>query len=533
MFVRLRCFIACIPALFVFFAAPQFSANAEELLLPACQNLYVDSKIGCDIRFSDPLSRPNAINVEVSWPPSVTKELTTYSVRNNSDVTAWLFVITTTELMRNGRQTATQKAIQDDMRKLLAGANPNHAIGLATISDEFSLLARIGSTKNAVDDALKKVTLDGGPMEMYRRLLSALEVLDAYPGASRKALVFLSNGDTEDKEENYFRGLALRLAQSRGIAIFAVGYPTRLPATLQRLDRLAAETNGNYVEADKETRRMPNEFIDTLYAKMDNGGYVTFPIRAQPDIAEPRVVLTANLVGGRSLSAMTTITSYTPRYGIVAWWDRQENWLKYTYGGVGVCSALFLIGLVTMMLRRRNQDGHDDRPITRDSSPMHSGVGATAVLAGDSRGGTMVGGTNNYGSFVGNSARGGGYAGPTTPLTPNQPYGATNILAGNGSGQIYAWLTRADTSEQIPIRETAVRIGRHDDNDLKLEDDSVHRRHAVVHITPQREFVITDLSGAGGNHVFVNGQKVEKRTLRDGDEITLGKVRLRLKMATV
>ncbi|MGO8954773.1 MAG: FHA domain-containing protein [Rhodomicrobium sp.] len=106
--------------------------------------------------------------------------------------------------------------------------------------------------------------------------------------------------------------------------------------------------------------------------------------------------------------------------------------------------------------------------------------------------------------------------------------------AAAGSGAVYAWLERLDASGQkIAVKKTTVTIGRHEDNDLRFEEPTVHRRHAVLHITPQREFIITDLSGAGGNGVKVNSKKVEKAELHDGDVIELSTVRLKFHGASI
>ncbi len=105
---------------------------------------------------------------------------------------------------------------------------------------------------------------------------------------------------------------------------------------------------------------------------------------------------------------------------------------------------------------------------------------------------------------------------------------------GAGPGPVYAWLEKLDGSGQrIAVKATSLRIGRHEDNDLRFEEPEVHRRHAVLHSTPQREFIITDLSGQGGNGVKVNSKKIEKAQLRDGDVVEIGPVRLKFHLASV
>jgi hypothetical protein len=66
------------------------------------------------------------------------------------------------------------------------------------------------------------------------------------------------------------------------------------------------------------------------------------------------------------------------------------------------------------------------------------------------------------------------------------------------------------------------RIGRDEENDLRLADPNVHKNHALIQRTPDAEFVVFDVSGARGNGVFVNGRPTARTRLRDGDTITLG-----------
>ena len=81
----------------------------------------------------------------------------------------------------------------------------------------------------------------------------------------------------------------------------------------------------------------------------------------------------------------------------------------------------------------------------------------------------------------------------------------------------------------IPLRTTNVRIGRHRDNDICLQNDSISRRHALLHFNADnRRFVITDLGGDNG--VIVNKVKQQSHELSDGDLVELGEVRLRFRV---
>lgn len=88
-----------------------------------------------------------------------------------------------------------------------------------------------------------------------------------------------------------------------------------------------------------------------------------------------------------------------------------------------------------------------------------------------------------------------------------------------------------DEADVHRLGGTMVRIGRHEENDIRLTSQTVHRYHAVLHRTPEETFVITDLSGPQGNGVIVNTERVEQAQLAPGDLIELGDVRLRFRMS--
>lgn len=95
-----------------------------------------------------------------------------------------------------------------------------------------------------------------------------------------------------------------------------------------------------------------------------------------------------------------------------------------------------------------------------------------------------------------------------------------------------AWLDIAgQTKSPLPRVQGLVRIGRHDDNDIRLPHTTVHRHHAIIHRTPEAAFIIMDLSGHDGNGVVVNGQRLAEARLKPGDTIQLGEISMRFECA--
>jgi hypothetical protein len=76
----------------------------------------------------------------------------------------------------------------------------------------------------------------------------------------------------------------------------------------------------------------------------------------------------------------------------------------------------------------------------------------------------------------------------------------------------------------IALSREWTRIGRSLAADVRFDDPTVSRRHALIVRHPDGIRVLDDRSLNG---VFVNGKRVEGRTLDDGDEIIVGRYRLR------
>ncbi len=80
------------------------------------------------------------------------------------------------------------------------------------------------------------------------------------------------------------------------------------------------------------------------------------------------------------------------------------------------------------------------------------------------------------------------------------------------------------------VVQQAVKIGKLTSSHLKLDDEGVSRVHAVIELPNAEEVFITDLGSSKGT--IVNGQKVSKVKLQSGDTITLGGMKLIVKIGT-
>ncbi|RMG16838.1 MAG: FHA domain-containing protein, partial [Deltaproteobacteria bacterium] len=69
-----------------------------------------------------------------------------------------------------------------------------------------------------------------------------------------------------------------------------------------------------------------------------------------------------------------------------------------------------------------------------------------------------------------------------------------------------------------------IKIGRLASAHLRLDDEKVSRIHSVVEVGANGEVSIIDMGSAEGT--LVNGERINKGSLKDGDEIRVGDTRI-------
>jgi FHA domain len=96
------------------------------------------------------------------------------------------------------------------------------------------------------------------------------------------------------------------------------------------------------------------------------------------------------------------------------------------------------------------------------------------------------------------------------------PEGATRLLIRKEQGR-----------EIVHVLGRKTSIGRTPDNDLQIDAKYISRHHAVILAGPVHT-VVEDLNSTNG--VLVNGQRVTRQMLQDGDEVVFGRAQYRFAM---
>lgn len=82
-----------------------------------------------------------------------------------------------------------------------------------------------------------------------------------------------------------------------------------------------------------------------------------------------------------------------------------------------------------------------------------------------------------------------------------------------------------EMTRNLTLQEGALSIGRAKDNNLHLRDQTVSAHHARIFTYMDASF-IEDLGSKNGT--FLNGKRIQKHTLRDGDVVKVGQLKLKI-----
>ncbi len=109
---------------------------------------------------------------------------------------------------------------------------------------------------------------------------------------------------------------------------------------------------------------------------------------------------------------------------------------------------------------------------------------------------------------------------PVTPGLDNRLTEARSALEQPGE---YLIFEDGEKLSVVPLTREWTRIGRSLAADVRFDDPTVSRRHALIVRSPDGVRLLDDRSLNG---VYVNGARIDGRVLEDGDEIIVGRYRL-------
>ncbi|MCC7251580.1 FHA domain-containing protein [Hyphomicrobium sp.] len=376
-----------------------------------------------------------------------------------------------------------------------------------TFANDLTVIADSGASKAEFVRQIIAVKPASATVQLYKAAAEAVEAL-AKESGDRKALVILGDGTSDDT--GYGHDQVVTAARDAGVVIHVLGYYDDRAArpNFQKLSRLAEDTGGYAAEVKQgpgAARDFSKDIVTTRFVGeiLENGG--TLSVNLKGPAGAQTLVLSANLTDGQRLETEQKVEiPAPPQPSFETTFQREPepppepgvlDWLADNAVLIGVLAALLGLGAFGAMRYGRGFLGQEEASATAGDAPATEADADLDELTSGSGAGEL-------------------------------------LRDAQGRPVVYGWLEMLDgNASRHPLRTTNVRVGRHRDNDICLQNDSISRRHAVLHYNADtRRFVITDLGG--GNGVIVNRTKYKSRELNDGDMVELGEVRLRFRAET-
>jgi pSer/pThr/pTyr-binding forkhead associated (FHA) protein len=115
---------------------------------------------------------------------------------------------------------------------------------------------------------------------------------------------------------------------------------------------------------------------------------------------------------------------------------------------------------------------------------------------------------------------------PVDPLQ-NSPGAEDDVVVQVGElpaeGAVLIVRSGEQAGDRFVLDADVIRLGRHPDSEIILDDITVSRRHAELARTPEG-YVVTDAGSLNGT--YVNQERIDRAVLHHGDELQIGKFRL-------
>lgn len=85
-----------------------------------------------------------------------------------------------------------------------------------------------------------------------------------------------------------------------------------------------------------------------------------------------------------------------------------------------------------------------------------------------------------------------------------------------------------DKGKSIKVSDTPFTIGRGEDADLSLSDDSISRIHSTI-IYENGKLYITDMESKNGT--YLNGKRIMKEEMKNGDILRIGDTTIKVEIS--
>jgi len=457
----------------------QYGVGIAAPLRASCEATAADDseKIFCQIRAKSGSALTDVEVSQVDGPPVSTRLRPFNWV---IDPVAYYFLVQTSGISRGQMRRMGQ------FLQRTASPVGERIVGISTADGTLVEKAPLGTYRHALDLQARSLTRFMPGVDDSVLLSSVDDAIEkvSKSNADRKAVIILSAASPPDKGVN--EDDIVRQARDNNISLYFISFGENDEAPSGTLKRIGNQTSGGTFDVSSLSDSELLEFASSLLSMHESGFVAKIDAAGLPQTYN--LVVSGELEGqGKVESAPIKLERLTED----GWMIKSQHFLEEHY--VTILAALGL------------------------------GAGALLIVA-------------SIPSFFGVFSRVPApplpaHSAKATPLVPKRDgHAETQILfrseVDGANSAALAWLELLNSdSPGVPLRDGSLRLGRSKDNDIRLSDPSVHRRHAILQLSSEGAYSIHDLGTRNG--VIVNGARCSQQELSDGDIIELGETKLR------
>jgi hypothetical protein len=358
------------------------------------------------------------------------------------------------------------------------------SMGVIQLNERFttnhnSLKSQLIGQVQPVEDSLQRV-------DLYMSIVEGLEYVGSQPNITQDKLFIVVTTGKNNSESAVTSAECIAKSKDLGIPIYSITYlgnDTIYQSGM--MTRIASRTGGRnmQVRTDTEVSNAIAEFLhDPTQKPLIESAYdLLFEVQPSQNGLSESVTIDINYKGARQIIRLSPpqTSELIPR-----------EYIRYLIISVSILGLIVIIMIIFNLVTRKRAKNAAVTEV--EQAPVSPMVKAPVQQMTESS--TLKKGL------------------PESELKRNVP-----LLLINHEGR----------TESITLKEGTTRIGRHEINDIQLQEALVSGKHAIIEMNDE-EIKLTDLGSTNGT--FVNNERIRTCVLKHGDKIKLGSAELTLKI---
>lgn len=376
------------------------------------------------------------------------------------------------------------------IEKWLQRLPPNVEIGLCTIGDDFRMVQPFTNDRSGLRRRLQALKADNQRTELFYSVYKALESFEQSGQSEMRFLILFSDGKNEGSGA-YNIDDCVKKAQKDKVIIHSLGLHRIDSMYLKNLEKLSDLSGGVFLLPT--TGADIQQAYRQIYRWLFSSYFVRFNLSGVEKgvVAPLRVQIKSDSGSGQISSArLISVPAGFP----------------YLY--MVILILIFLLALLVIyLIRKKNK-----QIVEEIESEMQGEISR------------YEGQIETYKENLSELAT---ELSANAPAEDGLPAGelsaATRIIDPRLEPAAFLQFTSDCAGENIvELKNFPVRIGKSGECEIRLSEPTVSRLHAVISCE-EGVFFVTDQHSTNG--LWVNGQKVQRLAINDGDELRFGKCR--------